>query len=89
MTIHFSKCDIDNIIKQYSSGVSMNEIGKIFGVRDKPIKRVLVNNGIDIVDASIKSFTDVELESIYAAYDCGIGAMESRLTSGLLAPANQ
>lgn len=74
MAVHFSRSDIDNIIEQYTSGVSMNKIGKLFGVGDKPIKRVLTNSGVIINDSSIKRFTTTELGAIYAAYDSGIGA---------------
>ena len=43
--IEFSKEDIEFILKEYDSGVSLKNIGKHFNCTRKPIKRVIIENG--------------------------------------------
>lgn len=74
MAIHFSTGDINNIIKLYTIDMlGMKAIGKGFGIGEKPIKRVLIANGVNISFRGATKFTKDEVNSIFEAYASGVG----------------
>ena len=70
MTTIFSDSDIANIIKFYQSGESTKKIGKIFRTGDKPISRILRENGVILRPPGVKR-CDIDTDQIIALYTSG------------------
>lgn len=73
--INFSETDIDHIVKLRTvDGMGMKEIGQVFGVSLRPIKKALESRGIFTGNLRYIEFDEATKKKILEAYESGIGA---------------
>jgi len=73
MTTKLSASDTNDIIKLYSvDKLSINAVGKLFGIGYDRVRRILINNAVEI-RANKLSFDSATVQDIISAYNSGIG----------------
>ena len=85
MSCKMININVDNLIELYKSGKSIQELRKVFNCSQKPITRILRENGIAIRNPNVRK--DLPIDEIISLYTSGISINELAIRFSVGRPA--